>query len=89
MLENLEALENRAREMHAHGAPNEEILRYLRANGASILESMRVFKNVLGLSLGEAKQTVHFSDTRSDMRDEHNRMHDVLNDVVETLSRTE
>ena len=75
--------------MHAHGARNEEILGYLRANGASILESMRVFKNVLGLSLGEAKQIAHFSDTWSDMRDEHNRIHDVLDDVVETLSRKE
>jgi hypothetical protein len=89
MLENPEVLENGACDMQARGAPSEEILAYLRSNGASILESMRILKNVLGLSLAEAKQIVHFSETWSDMRDEHDRIHDVLEDVVKAISDRE
>jgi hypothetical protein len=60
---------------------NEEIqeaLRQLRANGLSVVETIRLVIEVKGESLEEAKRIVHFSDAWEDMREVYDDFHRAL-----------
>ncbi|GAB3444137.1 hypothetical protein [Actinophytocola sediminis] len=65
-------------EMLTSERDEEEILRYLRGAGFSIIESMRVMIKSCGHSLAEAKQVVHNSETWADGREGNERFHENL-----------
>lgn len=65
-----------ARTMSAEGCDIEDILDALRAKSPSIIQSMKVLRDVLGVPMDEAKQLVHHSRAWSDMRDEHSELHE-------------
>jgi hypothetical protein len=58
------------------GLPMEGILRFFRANEASITESMRLLTRLENISLGEAKRIVHFSETWTDFRAGSEELHE-------------
>lgn len=72
----------RSEELRACGSSVEEILRYYRSSGLSILESMQLITQLMQLSLPEAKQLVHFSETWADLRPAHDRFHRNVDEVV-------
>ncbi len=76
-----------AEELRSGGATDEDILRYLRKAGLTILECIQVLRATTGMSLSDAKHIVHFSDTWSDHRSDHDRFQELLGDVVETIER--
>lgn len=58
------------------GLPMEEILRFFRADGASIIESMKLLTRLENIGLGEAKRIVHFSETWADFRAGSEELHE-------------
>ena len=65
-----------ARIMLAEGADIETILDAMRERSPSIIQSMKVVRDILGVSMEDAKQLVHHSRAWSDMRDEHSELHE-------------
>ena len=65
-----------ARQMQLRGRSVEEILVSLRDEGASAMESIKAMRELLGISLGEAKDLVHHSHAWSDLRGLHEAVHD-------------
>jgi hypothetical protein len=43
---------------------------------------MRLFKQLANITLAEAKEAVHFRDTWSDVRADHNRFHGTVEEVA-------
>ncbi len=70
------ALVDLARAMLNRGAEVEEVLEALREKCPSIIQSMKVARDVLGLPMNEAKDLVHHSRAWSDMRDRHSELHE-------------
>jgi len=57
----------------------DEALSQLRADGASIIESVKAVHDVQGCDLAQAKRVVHFSNAWSDVeRQQHEHFHDEL-----------
>ena len=55
----------------------EQVLAQLRAEGFSPIESIKVTRAVLHVSLGEAKRIVHQSRAWEDAREGFDQLHDV------------
>ncbi len=62
----------------------DHVLAQLRADGFSPIESIKVTRAVLHVSLGEAKRIVHESRAWSDARDEFDTLH---KSVLQTATR--
>ncbi|MFT4251046.1 MAG: hypothetical protein QM608_00995, partial [Caulobacter sp.] len=56
----------------------EAALAFLRAEGLSVIQSIAVLVDRDGLTLAQAKQTVHLSAAWADLRDRHDAFHDQL-----------
>lgn len=65
----------------ASGAPIEDALRIWRSRGLSVLRSIQCLSHATGMSLTAAKGVVHNSGTWRDLRDEHDRVHDIVEDI--------
>ncbi len=57
---------------------NEDVLRFLKANGASRIDSISVVAKAFAVDLAEAKRTVHLSATWAAERQSADRFHDEL-----------
>jgi hypothetical protein len=77
-----EDAERLGRESLASDHTIEEVLVIWRERGLSIVHSIQCLAHVTGMSLGEAKKTVHCSHAWSDMRPEHDRLHDELEKIA-------
>ena len=64
-----------ARTMLASGADWEAVLTELRRLGASPIASIKVVRDLKGVSLGDAKEAVHFSRAWADRRVAHEKLH--------------
>jgi ribosomal protein L7/L12 len=62
-----------------------QVLAQLRADGFSPIESIKVTRAVLHVSLGEAKRIVHESPAWSDARDEFDVLHDAALEAATQL----
>jgi hypothetical protein len=60
----------------------EGLVSYLRGQGCLKLDSMAILRQVLDISLGEAKGLVHCSATWQDVRERDDKFHDILIDEV-------
>jgi hypothetical protein len=79
----LEDAERLGRDALATGSTIEDVLLMWRAHGLSILQCMQCLAHVSGLPLGKAKEMVHCSSAWSDLRAEHDRVHDELEKISE------
>jgi hypothetical protein len=73
-----EQAETIGRELLATGHPADEIFAAWREGGLSILHSIQAWSHISGMSLRESKGIVHCSPAWSDLRIEHDRLHDEL-----------
>ncbi len=64
-----------ARLMLGRGDDIQEVLEALREKSPSIIQSMKVVREVLGVPMNMAKDLVHNSRAWSDMRDIHSELH--------------
>jgi hypothetical protein len=60
----------------------EGLVSYLRGQGCLKLDSMAILRQVLDISLGQAKGLVHCSATWQDVRERDDKFHDILIDEV-------
>lgn len=72
-----------ARERLVAGGDLEEVLRFLRANGFSVIDSIKATMEVTGASLAAAKKKVHRSEAWRDRRGTHDEFHRTLVEDVE------
>ncbi len=63
----------------------DHVLAQLRTDGFSPVESIKVTRAVLHVSLGEAKRIVHFSEAWADAREGFEELHEVAEAVVADL----
>jgi ribosomal protein L7/L12 len=78
-----------AREMLSNGHDIEAVVASLKQRGCSILESIKVVREITGSSLGDAKRVVHFSQAWAELRGAHENLHATLEATVaqeETIS---
>jgi len=61
------------------------VLAQLRSDGFSPIESIKVTRAVLQVSLGEAKQIVHNSEAWSDEHDRFEQVHDAADSAAHRL----
>ena len=66
----------------APGGPVERVLAQLRADGFSPIESIKITRAVLKVSLGEAKGIVHRSQAWADRRADFDQLHEVAASAV-------
>lgn len=71
--------------IRAEGKSDEKILSFLRTQECSKVESMVIFAQAFGLNLGQAKETVHMSQTWADVRERDDRFHDSLEQGLRDL----
>lgn len=63
----------------------EQVLLQLRAEGFSLIESIKVTRAVLHVSFGEAKQIAHQSTAWADSRDDFDLLHEAVERVAAQL----
>jgi hypothetical protein len=64
-----------ARTLRSQGSSVEDVLSRLRGAGATIIESIKVVRQVEHVRLGDAKEIVHVSDTWADVREANDELH--------------
>jgi ribosomal protein L7/L12 len=74
------AIECRAR--LARGDNEEDLMRFLRAEGANKIDGIAVLREVLNLSLGEAKALIHLSRAWGDVRERDDAFHEAFEKAV-------
>jgi len=72
--------------LHNAGEGREAVLRGLRGAGASVIDSLKVVRQVYGISLEEAKPLVHLSDAWADLRQAHDELHRSILEALEDHS---
>ena len=60
------------------GLSHDEILVRLRSDGYSIIDSIRGLAEGAGMSLGAAKEAVHFSPAWADQREQNEAFHEMV-----------
>jgi len=63
-----------AKKQRRKGSSVEEVLASLRSEGATIVDSVKVVREVEGVRLGRAKEIVDSSDTWADVRESNERV---------------
>lgn len=63
-----EATLRQARAMVGEGRSVEEVLSFLRGEGTNAIASIRTLQHLLGVTVPEAQQLLHNSETWRDMR---------------------
>ncbi len=64
------------RQMVAEGATHEEMIAKMRADGLSVAPSIMLLSQATGMAVGEAKRTVHFSQTWRDCLAANDALHE-------------
>jgi hypothetical protein len=86
MTKNLEHAREVGRTLLDQGAGVEELLQAFRRRELGILDSIRLVRDLLGISLGEAKKVVHLSQTWADLRAANDSFHDQLLSSVKEIA---
>lgn len=71
------------------GVTREELIEKMRLAGLSIVPSIRLLSQFAGLSIGEAKEAVHFSRTWADCLQANNAVHQAAFEAARQLGVTE
>ncbi|MCA9040528.1 MAG: hypothetical protein KDA65_09300 [Planctomycetaceae bacterium] len=77
------------KQMFDRGVLNEEMLTWLRSQGAGKIESIKIIRELYEIRLGEAKYMVHTSEAWEDRRAADDQFHEELIDVFEQICRDE
>lgn len=65
----------------------ESFLQELRARGAGQIDCIKAVREIAGISLGEAKEIVHYSRTWADMREASEALHETAYKALEIMQR--
>jgi ribosomal protein L7/L12 len=84
---NLQGLAINVSKMLEAGRTSEDVLKFLREAGCHKIDSIKILRRVLNISLGEAKQMVHFSSVWSDVRERDDAFHSSLEELNRRLEQ--
>jgi ribosomal protein L7/L12 len=70
------------RKLKQDGVDLESVVAYLRDEGCWKIDCIAILREVLGISLGDAKRLVHGSSTWRDVREQDDTFHDELIDAL-------
>lgn len=73
------------KKLESAGADPETLLLFFRKHGANMPDSVKLIRQVKGLSLREAQEVVHHSDTWADGREAQERLQDAFWEALEEL----
>ncbi|HET9225983.1 MAG TPA: hypothetical protein VFR31_04910 [Thermoanaerobaculia bacterium] len=76
----------KARQLQTAGASDEELLRILRQEGASMMESVKLMRELKSVSLREAQDIVHLSDTWADHKESHEQLQETFAEALRKLA---
>ena len=79
----------RCRELLATGASVDDVLGVLRREGESRMASIKLLRELTGMSLRDAKSAVHMSPVWEDLRQEADTFHEQLEQTAEQLRKPE
>ena len=79
----LDSIIKRCRKMISDGESAEAMLRVLRNEGFSKVQSIKTLAEIKNISINESKKTVHGSDTWSDARQKDEDLHRYIGDALE------
>jgi hypothetical protein len=75
------------RRRHDAGNSIEDLIKYLRDEGCSKIDSMSILISGCGIGLGEAKRVIHFSPTWSDRKETDDAFHATVEEASSILKR--
>jgi len=71
------------------GASNEDLLRLFRQEEASMMDSVKLIRQLNAVSLKRAQEIVHFSETWADQRESQEHLQDLLAEALKKLGQPE
>jgi hypothetical protein len=77
----------KARTMLAQGASNEDILGWARREGASMMESVKLMRQIKAATLQEAQEIVHESSTWADEKESWEQLQNVFAEALKQLAQ--
>ena len=80
-----EALVERFQSMAATNLSREQVIQQMRLSGLSVVQSMKLFQKLYGVSHAEAKTVVHLSATWTDRLEAHEALHDAAWQAIHEL----
>ncbi|HET8669751.1 MAG TPA: hypothetical protein VFM05_03720 [Candidatus Saccharimonadales bacterium] len=83
MKRDLESMMKECQKRASRGASSEDLILYLRREGITIVESMKVLKEIYKLSLGEAKELVTAHPAWADEVRSANILHEELENALQ------
>ncbi len=76
-----------SRRMYDSGSSTDDILAFLRQQGATKVESIRLLIELAGLTNEEAKLAVHWSDAWRDTREADEELHATVEEAAKHLRK--
>jgi hypothetical protein len=77
------------RQMQAEGTHIEDLLRLFRRQGASMLDSVKLMRELKAVSRKEAQDLVLFSETWDDQKENHERLQEAFAEALLHLQKEE
>jgi ribosomal protein L7/L12 len=81
-MEDSHELVRQAKDMIQGGEDFEEVVALLKRRNVSKVWSAKILSDAAGVSLEEAKDIVHMSRAWADLREEHDRFHDEVEQAI-------
>ena len=79
----------RLRRFSQSGATRDELIERMRSEGLSIVPSIRLLSDFCGISIDDAKEAVHFSQTWADCLASNDATHEAAFEAVRQLGGSE
>jgi len=83
------ALTATLRESVASGANREDLIHTMRTSGLNQIACIKLLRDLCGISLGDAKEAVHYSRTWADHRESNDALHDAAAQAARDLGFVE
>ena len=77
----------KARQLQKEGASDEDLLRFVRLEEASMMDSVKLMRQLKGIPLREAQDIIHFSETWADHRESHEQLQKTFAEAFRQLAR--
>lgn len=85
-MDNNARLINKCQQLFAQGQSTEEVLIFLRSKECSKVESIVIISKIFGIDLQAGKEMVHNSNTWSDLREQHEKLHESLDESLRKIN---
>ncbi len=74
-------------QMHSKQVSLEEILRFIRAQGFWQIDTIRMLRDAIGMSIEDGKQTLYLSNTWADIRPAKEKLDQEIEDAIQEINK--